>query len=357
MNAHDAVVEKLEVAIVAASAHRRIENLRRVTDLFVAGCDTFSEEQLAVFDRLLERLIERIEAAVLAEIGERLAPIKNAPVAVVRNLAKHDEIAVAGPILARSERLAQADLVEIAETKGQAHLMAISNRTHIEEAVTDVLVRRGNDEVVRTLAANEGASFSEAGMGTLAGRAETDEMLAESVLQRADVPHHVFCRLLVAATGVVRERLLALVGPEAIAEAGRVLERVSGSLADRAPAPRAYGAAIRRVLIDSAPGQLSELDLLKYASNQQVDETIATLSLLSSVPTETIELLLTREQNESLLIICKAAGLSWLGAQAVALLNRAANPPARETLIEFRRQFDRLTEDEAQHMLKVWQPR
>src|SRR5215471_17418222 len=139
MNAHDAAVEKLEVAIVAASAHRRIENLRRVTDLFVAGCDTFSEEQLAVFDRLLERLIERIEAAVLAEVGERLAPIKNAPVAVMRNLAKHDEIA---------------------ETKGQAHLMAISNRAHIDEAVTDVLVRRGNDEVVRTLAANEGASFS-----------------------------------------------------------------------------------------------------------------------------------------------------------------------------------------------------
>jgi len=354
MNAHDTSVRNLESAIARASYDRRVENLRRVTDLFVAGADSFSEQHLAVFDRLLARLIEQIETKVLAEIGERLSLIKNAPIGVVRNLAHHDEIAVAGPILARSQRLAEADLVDIAQTKSQAHLMAISNRRRVEEAVTDVLVQRGSDEVVCTLAANSGAKFSEAGMGTLADRAEGNELLAEKVVQRPDVPHHVFCRLLVAATAVVRERLIAVLAPEAQAEAFHILEKVSGQIADQAPAPRSYAAAIRRVLIDSAHGDLSEQDLLRYAANKQFDEAVAALSLLSSVPTEKIDAFLTRNNYESLLAICKAAGLRWQAARAVAQMARAGGAISPEALANLSRTFDQLKQSDAQRMLQRW---
>jgi uncharacterized protein (DUF2336 family) len=353
MNVHDTSVRNLESAISRASYDRRVENLRRVTDLFVAGADSFSEQHLVVFDRLLARLIDQIESKVLAEIGERLSLVRNAPVGVVRNLAHHDEIAVAGPILTRS-RLAQADLVDIAETKSQAHLMAISHRRQVDEAVTDVLVRRGSDEVVCTLAANGGAKFSETGMGTLADRAEGNEMLAEKVVQRADVPAHVFCRLLVAATAVVRERLIAVLSPEAQAEAFRVLEKVSGQIADQTPAARSYAAAIRRVLVDSAHGQLSEEDLLRYASNKQSDEAIATLSLLSSVPTEKIDAFLARSNYDSLLAICKAAGLSWLAARAVVQMARAAGSLSRDVVAGLNRTFDQLKQIDAQRMLQRW---
>jgi uncharacterized protein (DUF2336 family) len=354
MNVHDTTVRTLESAIARASYDRRVENLRRVTDLFIAGADSFSEEHLAVFDRLLARLIDQIESKVLAEIGERLALVRNAPAGVVRNLAHHDEIAVAGPILIRSQQLAQADLVGIAETKSQAHLMAISNRSRVEEAVTDVLVRRGNDAVVRTLAGNSGAKFSEAGMGTLAQRAEGDEAIAEKVVQRADVPAHVFCRLLVAATAVVRERLLAVLAPEAQEEAFRTLENVSGQIADQTPSRRSYAAAIRRVLIESAQGDLGEQDVIRYASNKQSDETIAALSLLSAVPTEKIDMFFTRRQYESLLIVCKAAGLTWPAARAVVQMNCPGGTIPADVLAGLNRTFEQLKGADAQRMLQRW---
>jgi uncharacterized protein (DUF2336 family) len=355
MTMHDTSVRNLESAIARGPYDRRVENLKRVTDLFIAGADSFSEQHLAVFDRLLARLIDHIETTVLAEIGARLAAIKNAPAGVMRDLAHRDEIAVAGPVLARSERLAEADLVDIAETKSQAHLMAISNRPRVQEAVTDVLVRRGSDEVVRTLAGNSGAKFSQGGMGRLAQRAEGDEALAEKVVQRTDVPAHVFCRLLVAATAVVRERLLAALAPAAQEEAFRILEKVSGQIADETPAHRSYAAAIRRVLVESANGELSERELLRYAANKQDDETIAALSLLSSVTTERLDALFAKGRHDVLLLVCRAAGLSWEGTRAMVQMKCPRGAISADSLVGLKRSFDELTPAGAQRKLHRWQ--
>ena len=80
-----------------------------------------------LFDDVLAHLIRQVETGALAELGEKLAPIDNAPNGVIRSLARHDEIAVAGPVLAQSVQLTDRDLVEIAGSKGQAHLGAISD--------------------------------------------------------------------------------------------------------------------------------------------------------------------------------------------------------------------------------------
>jgi uncharacterized protein (DUF2336 family) len=344
---------ELEAAIGAATHAKRGEDLRRVTELFIAGADSFNHEHVAIFERILGLLIEEIETAVLAEIGERLAPVKNAPPAIVRSLANHDEIAVAGLVLAQSERLTPADLVQIAETKGQAHLMAISNRSRVDEPVTDVLVRRGDNAVVRSVAGNNGARFSEGGMSTLAERAVADEMIAEKVVQRADVPPDVFCKLLVAATSVVRKRLLAVLGPDVRSDANRVLERVSGEIADRAPVRRTYGTAIRRVLVESAP-DLTEDHLVTYASSGEIEESIATLSLLSSLPTQKIDQFVEMDEHNNLLIICRAAGLTWRGARVIVLLTRAGRGLGPTQFKKLERAFDDITETDAHQMVRLW---
>jgi uncharacterized protein (DUF2336 family) len=345
-------IRSIETAITHSSEHRRADYLRRVTELFIVGAAVYSEDHIAVFDRVLQRLIEQIEAAVLAEVGKRLAPVARAPLGVMRVLAHHDEIVVAGPVLTGFERLATADLRDIAETKGQAHLMAISNRSRLEEAVTDVRVRRGDDDVVCTLAANDGAKFSESGMIRLASRATDSEAIAENVVRRPDFPHHLFCKLLVAASSAVRARLLTIVDPELRAEACRILEKISGEIADQAPAPRSYGEAIRRVLLETARRQLSEDDLVEYAMNNEVDEAIAALSLLSSVPTERIEQVLTRGRYDSLFIICKAAGLTWVGASA--MLNCMRRDVSPEALAGFRQSFESIERSQANRTLKIW---
>jgi len=53
--------------------------------------------------------------------------------------------------LRESARLSEEDLVEIAETKGEQHLLAISARWWLKEVVTDALLGRGYPGVSRRI--------------------------------------------------------------------------------------------------------------------------------------------------------------------------------------------------------------
>ena len=78
-------------------------------------------------------------------------------------------------------------LVEIARMKGQMHLLAMSERPTLSTRSTDVIVRRGDREVVRRVAGNAGAHFSQAGYSALIRRAGEDGVLALAVGQRDDL--------------------------------------------------------------------------------------------------------------------------------------------------------------------------
>ena len=132
--------------------------LRRVTDLFIVGANRYSDEEIAAFDDIIGRLAVEIEISARALLAVRLAPIANAPPKTIRALAFDDFIEVARPILIQSERLDDPTLVENAKNKGQEHLLAISQRRVLSEAVTDVLVARGDQQVVLSTAENRGAN-------------------------------------------------------------------------------------------------------------------------------------------------------------------------------------------------------
>jgi uncharacterized protein (DUF2336 family) len=195
--------DDLEAALQRGSSEKRVAMLRQVTDLFLKEADRLNERQIEVFDGVLVQLIKRIEARTLVEISERLAPVANAPIELTLNLARHSEIGVARPILANYSQLTTAELVEIAKTRSQDHLLAISVRAQIETAVTDILVDRGNQAVVHSVAGNSGAKFSENGFAALLKAAATDDILAEKAGSRLDLPLDLFRQLLLRATEAV----------------------------------------------------------------------------------------------------------------------------------------------------------
>src|SRR5215510_11089674 len=199
MGMSHSLLAELDEAIQSGSGDKRIVTLRRVTDLLLSHADQYGPEQIDLFDDVLLRLMEHIETRVLAELGERLAPVATAPIGVIRHLANHDEITVAGPVLKDSKRLSPPDLVEIASVKSQDHLLAISQRAEIDETVTDVLVDRGSREVARTVAINSGARLSQTGFATLIKRAVHDDVLAELTGRRPDLPPQLFAQLLAKA--------------------------------------------------------------------------------------------------------------------------------------------------------------
>ena len=103
-------------------------------------------ERFQAVDRLLEMHPDLVGRFSLLQIAapsrSSLDEYQNLE-ARVRKLAHDDDIAVAGPVITKSSRMQENELVELARTKGQAHLAVIAGRKDIGEAVTDVLVRRG----------------------------------------------------------------------------------------------------------------------------------------------------------------------------------------------------------------------
>ena len=233
------IIAELEDAVRGGSSAKRVETLRQVTDLFLNDGERLSDDQVKVFDDVLCLLIARVETRAKAELSKRLAPLDYAPFEVIQHLAWDDEIEVAGSVLANSSRLGTDVLVEIASSKGQDHLLAISGRPNLPAAVTDVIVDRGEDKVIRKLANNAGAKFSDQGFSTIVARAGADDELVEILGLRADFPAKFMRDLLRRAKEAVRARLLAIAPPAVQEEIKRVLNEI----AREAPPP---GAELRR---------------------------------------------------------------------------------------------------------------
>lgn len=207
--APESLLDELQTTLAHGTVARRVETLRRVTDLFINGSVNYSNEQIVLFDDVFQCLLEHIENSAKALLANRLAPIDTAPPQTIRTLAFDDLIEVAGPVLTLSPRLDDDTLIETARSKSQAHLLAISNRKTLSGAVTDVLVLRGNDEVIQSAVNNPGAEFTERGFTRLVSRAEGDDNLSTCVGLRPNIPRHLYLKLVAKASDAVRQRLEA----------------------------------------------------------------------------------------------------------------------------------------------------
>jgi uncharacterized protein (DUF2336 family) len=354
---HGSLIADLEDSIKSGSQERRVETLRRVTDLFLSDADRLNEAQVGVFDDVLCHLIKRIETKAVAELSARLAPVDNAPIEAIRRLARDNEITVAGPVLTQSTRLTTNDLVEIAQTKGQAHLLAISGRAQLEEAVTDQLLTRGNAAVAHKLAGNAGARFSETGFATLVKNAETDEMLTKRIGLRLDLPLRLLRELLLKATQAVQDWLLSHAPTEAKDEIQRVLASVSNEISRDATAPRDFTRAQQLVLGMERLGELSEGAILEFANAHKYEEMVAALSVSCSASIQVIAALMKSPRNDGLLVPCKAAGLKWPTVAAILKSRFTHHLILDHELAQAKVDFLMLSQASAQRTLRFWQVR
>jgi uncharacterized protein (DUF2336 family) len=354
MVAPASLIPELEEVLQHGSVERRAEMLRRITDLFLERAPRLNDAHVALFDDVMSILIREIEARVLAELARRIAPVPNAPAKVVRTLAYNDDISVAGPVL-RQAHLDERDLLRIAETKSQAHLLALSKRKGIGEALSGILVVRGNRDVSRSLAGNEEARLSEDAMSVLVDRAQGDGVLAEKIGLRADIPPHLFRRLLMQASEVVQERLLARAKPEMRAEIRRILARVTDEVAVTA-SPRNYTAALASVRALHQNGKLGEAEIRDFAATGRYEETIAGLAAICAVPVDVVDRLMSAERLDPVLILARAAGFGWPTARALVGCRQGPRPSGR-SLDTARENFERLTVTTAQRVVRFWQVR
>lgn len=344
---------ELENAIQSGSKAERVDTLRRITDLFLSTQDRLSAEQIDVFDEVIGHLVRLIEMRALAELSERLSPIENAPPGVIGKLAREDEIAVAGPVLMNSTRLSNADLVEIASTKGQPHLLAICGRRALAEPITDVLIERGDLRVYRRLASRSDARFSEDGFSRLVKHAEADDALTETLGLRLDLPLHLLRRLLEKAREIVREKLLRLASPLHRDEIRKVLASIDSDVLHELPPAPDFDFARRVVHKMHVNGELDEVAFLQFVQGSRYAESIMALSQMCSAPHDIIDRIAQSGRREALIIPCRAAGLSWPAVRSfLQSRSRAGISPAE--LDSLKSDYAKLTPATAQRVLRFW---
>lgn len=357
MKAQASLIDELERALADGSNAQRDEMLSRITDLFMTGASRYSVDQIDLFDEVITRLATAIEAKARAKLSIRLADVPTAPAGVVRMLAFDDDIEVARAVLRSSERLNESDLVANASSKSQQHLAAISERRSLSEAITDVLVTRGDRAVVQSVVRNTGARFSEAGFRMLVKRSSSDDGLAMDVGARRDLPRQHFLRLLEQASVAVRSRLAAE-NPAATATVEGVLTDVIGGIrTETRKISSQYAAATAEVATLRHAGHLGEAEVYKFARENRFEEAAVALAMLCNVELDAVERALHDRGHEIALILAKLAGFSSTTAKAILLLKTADRGISAQDLDNALRTYEKLQLDTARRVLGFYRTR
>jgi uncharacterized protein (DUF2336 family) len=355
MSQEKSFLRELDEAVSRGTPESRARALWHTTDLMVTG--SYSEDEIWTFGEVIGRLADEIEVTARVQLAKRLARFDGAPVNIIHKLAFDDSIEVAGPILRGSERLEPYALVANVCTKGQSHLLAISQRKSLEEAVTDVLVTRGNPEVVNSVATNSGARISEFGFLHMIQRAEGDSILAEQLGLRKDIPRHIFQQLIAKATDDVRKRLEGE-RPNMVEQIQSAVTDVAGALQSKfGPVSRSYFVAKRVVATQHRQGNLNEDSISGYARSHRLEEVTIGLSLLCALPSDVIERAVLDKNREMLLILAKALDFSWATTMALLFLGAKDHRITAKELKSLENEFGRLNIETSRSVLEFYQSR
>ncbi len=342
------------------SSEKRRALLRELTDHFFGGAPrTAAEDRL--YDAVLVKLADDMETAVRAELSARFASAPDAPGALIRRLA-NDEAAVAGPVLSASPVLTDEDLLGVVRRHGQDHLRAVSARSSVPEAVSDVIVERGDDETLGTLLRNDGARLSRKASEAAVERAKANPALHEATISRANLPPDLLNDMYFVVEARLRTRILeqnASMDPallESALAAGRA--RVA---ADDGALPADYAECLAYVEELRAAGQLTPQMLARFLRSGEKGggrtSFLIALAQLAEVDFHTARQIIERRELDALAVVCKAADLdrALFLTYAVVLLNDDGD--AMTKAHSYARMYAELTREAALRTLRFWRMR
>lgn len=343
--------------VKGASPQKRADAMLKISGLFRQGAGQFRAQHVDLFDGILTGLIPNTDIGARAELATQMADLANAPPMLVNKLVRDDEIRIAGPLLRLSPLVDEDTLTDIARDKGQPHLLAMSVRSSLSMPVTDVLLRRGEREVIRSVAGNEGAKFSPIGYSSLVKRAADDGVLAISLGQRNDLSSGHLKQLMSGSVDLVRRRLFEAASPARKAAINQALDDIPGAGALEAP-KRDFNQAQRAVLALQRTDRLNEAKLFEFAKDYKYDATVAALAMMTGVKISIVDHLMTGDRHDPILIMGKSLDLGWPTVKALIVLRTGvAKVPGMASLEEARANYERLVPVTAQRVLNFWKSR
>jgi uncharacterized protein (DUF2336 family) len=357
MTADASLIPGLDDIVRHSDPARRAEAARRICELFFEDAAKLRASHVGLFGDILVDLVPHVETVARAELAERFSLIANAPRALVGQFARENEILVAGPVLRHSPVLDEDVLLEVARLKGQSHLLAMAERSALSTELTDVMVRRGERDVVRRAAGNAGAAFSATGYRALIKRAAQDAVLTLSIGQRSDLSDAHLKELLSRSLDIVRRRLFDLVKPDRQAAINRIMNEIS-DVPETVDSKRNFVRAQHTILALHEAGKLNEAALLGFAKGFAYEETVAALAALSGVYIATLDRLFSDDRHDPILIVGKTIGLEWATVRAMVLLRLGPHRvPAPADIEAVRVNYARLMPSTAERVVSFWRTR
>jgi uncharacterized protein (DUF2336 family) len=339
------------------SSERRRDLLREITNMLVRDPSVQTLANCSAFDEIAVAVIADLKSEARSEISQMVADTTLPLGRTARQLAL-DDIAIARPVLERSAALTDKDLVDVASTQSQDHLMAVTRRSSIAEIVADALVTHGEDRVVVSLLGNSGAQIARDTYERVAVRAESNAILQAPLIRRQGVPLDLLNHLYVAVAPVLRQEILKQYENVSPAELEAALER------SRKRVAKAYGG-----LPDDLEAARLELRKLERAGDIQPPLLVRlmregaqsrTLFLLAFAQLTEAEYPLVRRlvdtrDIDAMALLCRAAGFERALFVTLSLL--VANDEGRANLEEFGRLYERVPVATAQRAVRFWKVR
>jgi uncharacterized protein (DUF2336 family) len=351
------LIDEIQDPTLSGSTKRQLRALSRITDLFVAGSGRYSKQQIQLFDEVFKILVAVIELKTRAKLAHHIATNPDAPATLIRAFVFDDAIAVAAPVLSQSTVLCDADLVVSASTQSQGHLYAIAQRRTISEVITEILIKRGEPNVVHAVAKNPGARISDDSFRDLVVRSGDDARLALHVGRRCDIPRHHFLKLLETASASVRSKIVATNPQFTDAVQGAVTEVIDDiNLEVRNKSPD-HAKAKRKVKRLKYWRELREANVHAAACAQNFEQTVMALSVLAGCPIEMAERAILNENAGVVQVIAKAAGCSWGTAKSLLLMRAADRKMSRMDIDRARENYERLETRTAKRVIEFYEAR
>lgn len=336
---------------IAALAHEKSEDkrrriLNRVADLFVITNDQQTQSDIAAFGTVMDRIAYELEVEARAELSERLSEIDNAPRQLVQRLAK-DDIQVARPVLERSGVLTDEDLIEIARTRNQSFLHAISRRKTLSVPLTGVLVERGESEVLVEVTRNSGAEFSRSGLTTLAEKAREDATLLSALGSRSDIPPDIMVEVKKRVAQRIKSEMAAGDASQAIGDVDALVDRTAETI-DLEKFKKSNDELYKRV----RERKFTEDNLIALARTGKLSQTVHVLSIMTGLDSRMVSHCFLRADIAALGILCKANGFSartYLAFLQTRNGNEGLGAPA---IARAMRDYDSLSKENALRALR-----
>ncbi|MGA2056624.1 MAG: DUF2336 domain-containing protein [Bradyrhizobium sp.] len=324
--------------------------LDQTAKVFLDGIEKLSVDQIDQFDDVFVQLMNRVGAQSLAKLSQKFSEARCVLPKVDRRLAFDENEPVWLPIL-RSQRIGSELLLEVIQSRGSSHRLAIASRPSTDPQVGDALAQCPDRAVYHALVDNRGARISEAGWARLVQLGESDSELAEKLGRRPDVPvalkrklhakrEDARMRQLNAMPGVMRHQI-----EETIASNG-----ATGTLPD--PKPSDLASVQARMLELNRKAKLNDSTINRFATYGEYVEISAALALLTGSPMEVIRAMLASDKVEGVVLACKAARLDWRTAATIVKNRPGAAPLPAGELERARTVFESVSLSAAQRTVR-----